>query len=116
MDLDNFKQVNDAYGHLAGDELLRTTAKKLASCVDNGEHVARMGGDEFAMIIPCTGVACAEQKMQRIYGAFRQDIFFEGTVHQQRISVGYGVFSQIGDLTKLTREADEAMYRNKRGT
>lgn len=66
IDLDNFKKVNDSFGHAAGDSLLRRTAKALKSCVREADTVARVGGDEFAILLPETDYESAENVIQRV--------------------------------------------------
>ncbi|MEG0874928.1 MAG: diguanylate cyclase [Clostridiales bacterium] len=114
MDLDNFKHANDVYGHKGGDELLIAAANKLRNCLEQGDFVARLGGDEFMMIMPYKEDIAIEHKMKQIKDAFHQKIFFYGAFYEIGISVGYGVFSQSGNATKLMQKADEAMYGNKK--
>ncbi|MEG1269181.1 MAG: diguanylate cyclase [Oscillospiraceae bacterium] len=116
LDLDNFKQTNDLYGHRCGDELLIATAKKLQDCAENEEFVSRLGGDEFMVIMPCTDVAFVERKLQRIRDEFQKSIPFEGKQYKIRISAGYGIYSQSEDTSKLIQKADTAMYDNKKAS
>ncbi|MEG1684263.1 MAG: diguanylate cyclase, partial [Oscillospiraceae bacterium] len=115
LDLDNFKHANDLYGHKGGDELLVAAAKKLQSCIRPGEFVARLGGDEFMVIMPYHDSASLVQKVRHIRDEFHETIPFHGEPYEIGISSGYGVFSQIGDTTRLMQAADEAMYGNKKG-
>ncbi|MEG2119725.1 MAG: GGDEF domain-containing protein [Pseudoflavonifractor sp.] len=114
LDLDNFKHANDLYGHKGGDELLVAAAKKLQSCIRPGEFVARLGGDEFMVIMPYHDSASLVQKVRHIRDEFHETIPFHGEPYEIGISSGYGVFSQIGDTTRLMQAADEAMYGNKK--
>ncbi|MEG0779189.1 MAG: diguanylate cyclase [Oscillospiraceae bacterium] len=116
LDLDNFKRVNDLYGHRGGDDLLKVAATKLQSCAETDDFVARLGGDEFTVILPYTEPSCADRKMQRILDVFHQRVPFNGSLYEIGISAGYGVFSHIGDTAKLMQYADEAMYGNKNAT
>ncbi|MEG1584654.1 MAG: GGDEF domain-containing protein, partial [Anaerovorax sp.] len=114
LDLDNFKHINDLYGHKGGDELLKITSEKLQACMEQKEFVARMGGDEFMAIMPCTEETDIERKMQRIQEEFQQKFLFAGQMYEIKISAGYSVFSQVEDLPSLMQQADEAMYNKKR--
>ncbi|MEF9970001.1 MAG: diguanylate cyclase [Ruthenibacterium sp.] len=114
LDLDNFKQTNDIHGHKVGDELLIAAARKLKTCMEKDEFVARLGGDEFMIILPYIKTECLDEKMQRIRKAFEQSVVFEGRLYTIEISVGYGVFSQVGNITALMQAADEGMYKNKK--
>ncbi len=117
LDLDGFKQVNDAYGHSAGDSLLRETAQRLQAILREGEVMARMGGDEFAVLLTDAfgGAAAAEAAAQRILAALRQP-FDLGVGRQASISVSVGcaLYPQDGsDAETLLRRADLALYAAK---
>ncbi|MEG1196386.1 MAG: diguanylate cyclase [Clostridia bacterium] len=113
LDVDNFKHINDVYGHKVGDELLIATADKLKACVEINEFVARLGGDEFMVIMPCKTMADIEQKLQRIRDEFSKAISLNGLSYQIKLSIGCSMFSKIGDGIKLMQIADEEMYRHK---
>jgi len=117
LDLDGFKQVNDAYGHSAGDVLLRDTAQRLQSILREGEVMARMGGDEFAVLLTDNfgGETAAQAAAQRILGALRQP-FDLGVGRQASISasVGCALYPEDGgDAETLLRRADLALYAAK---
>ena len=117
LDLDGFKQVNDAYGHSAGDTLLRETAQRLQAILREGEIMARMGGDEFAVLLTegFGGEAAAEAAAQRILAALRQP-FDLGVGRQASISVSLGCAlypEDGGDAETLLRRADLALYAAK---
>jgi diguanylate cyclase (GGDEF)-like protein len=117
LDLDGFKQVNDAYGHSAGDSLLRETAQRLQAILREGEVMARMGGDEFAVLLTDRfgGEAAAEAAAQRILSALRQP-FDLGVGRQATISVSLGCAlypGDGGDAETLLRRADLALYAAK---
>ncbi|CUA93083.1 EAL domain-containing protein [Thiomonas bhubaneswarensis] len=117
LDLDGFKQVNDAYGHSAGDTLLRETAQRLQAILREGEVMARMGGDEFAVLLTdgFDGEAAAEAAAQRILAAMRQP-FDLGVGRQASISVSLGCAfypEDGGDAETLLRRADLALYAAK---
>jgi len=115
LDLDRFKEVNDALGHRFGDELLILLAERLRSLVREGDTVARLGGDEFAVLLPGaprTGaVLVAEKLLAGVEQAFNVDdhTFYLGA------SVGIALAPEHGvDGASLTRFADVAMYAAKR--
>jgi len=115
IDLDRFKQVNDAYGHAAGDELIRAFAKRLSALVRSGDTVARLGGDEFAVLLP--GVRTSEaldSLCQRILDAARSSFTVAGVT--VNVDASIGVVSEPARKTsrsELLRKADVALYSAK---
>ncbi len=115
MDLDRFKQVNDAYGHAAGDELIRQFARRIAALASTSDTVARLGGDEFAIVLhgiePADGL---DGLCRRILDAAREPFIVAGvTAH---VSASIGVVSEIVGQTgrsELLRKADVALYSAK---
>lgn len=117
VDLDGFKAVNDAYGHEAGDELLRIVATRLKSCVRATDLVARLGGDEFGILLrggPALGLA-AERVAENICAAIAAPILLPQTQTRVSASVGITFFSNLEvKPEELIRQADLAMYSVKR--
>ena len=114
LDIDNFKQYNDTYGHLAGDEALRLTAATVKSSVRNIDRVARYGGEEFAVILPMTEIAAARDIAERIRsgvaGRYFPDDALRATV-KLTASLGIASFPQHADnLFDLVGNADKALY------
>ena len=72
LDLDNFKKVNDAYGHMFGDQLLQAVALAILSCLDEGQTLARLGGDEFIVLATDTSQGALEAMASRILTRLRQ--------------------------------------------
>jgi len=115
-DLDSFKQVNDRFGHQAGDEVLRTFADILRETVRDIDVAARYGGEEFAILLPQTDIAGAERLAERLRGAVET----RPTAHAQGIPVvvtssfGVASFPEAETAPGLFAAADEALYRAKR--
>jgi diguanylate cyclase (GGDEF)-like protein len=115
LDLDRFKEVNDALGHQAGDELLQQVGQRLEALLRHSDTVARLGGDEFAIVAPNTDSRQAAQLADKIAAAIK-DVFQVGEQHLYvGVSVGVAVCPQHGtDAGTLIRHADIAMYAAKR--
>lgn len=115
LDLDNFKLVNDNLGHDAGDELLRTVAARLRGCVRDTDTVARMGGDEFVLVLLDGHEATPSQAMLRkILDSISAPMQLAG--QERTVTCSMGVSLYPGDSTDpqlLMRYADIAMYRAK---
>jgi diguanylate cyclase (GGDEF)-like protein/PAS domain S-box-containing protein len=115
VDLDRFKNVNDTHGHAAGDRLLREAAERLASCVRQSDTLARMGGDEFVLILQhIDGAEAAENVANRVCSLFARPFRLDGQEHFVTASVGITLFPDDGtDSHELLRNADLAMYQAK---
>ena len=113
-DLDRFKQVNDALGHAAGDELLRQVAARLRAAIRPRDTVGRLSGDEFAIILP--GLVEPEDAYSlagRVADCFAEPFRLEGREVAVGTSVGVAVHQPGRDAEELMRRADAAMYRDK---
>lgn len=115
LDLDNFKQVNDALGHPAGDELLVRVAGRLTAVLDGRDTIARLRGDEFAVLLRGS-VDEAHAAAHRVLDAFNTAIVIEGVPVAVRPSIGFTVATPASNCTvdQLLRHADLAMYTAKR--
>jgi diguanylate cyclase (GGDEF)-like protein len=115
VDLDGFKSVNDTLGHAAGDELLQQAAKRLQSVLRPGDHVVRLGGDEFTAILePIMSETDATRVAIRIVEAFNRPFTLSQGIKSVGTSVGISLFPRDGiESDALLRNADTAMYRAK---
>jgi diguanylate cyclase (GGDEF)-like protein/PAS domain S-box-containing protein len=115
LDLDNFKDVNDALGHHAGDFLLQKVAERLRECVRDTDTVARLGGDEFAILL--AGLPRgpdAAQMAQRIVDRLRDPVEYQGHTIYPGTSIGVTVYPDDDrDPEQLLKNADIALYRAK---
>ncbi|MEX0702024.1 MAG: GGDEF domain-containing protein [Planctomycetales bacterium] len=113
IDCDDFKKVNDRRGHAAGDDVLRTVGKRLVDRTRAYDVAGRMGGDEFALLLPETGGEAARAAVARIHAALR--IASPGDDRPITCSIGCATFAKIGpSAAEMLRAADEAMYVAKR--
>jgi diguanylate cyclase (GGDEF)-like protein len=115
-DLDNFKQVNDRFGHQAGDEVLRAFADILRETVRDIDVAARYGGEEFAVLLPQTDIAGAEALAERLREAVetRPMATAQDTPVTVTSSFGVASFPEAGTALGLFAAADDALYRAKR--
>src|SRR5712691_10753566 len=115
LDIDNFKEVNDSFGHQLGDVLLRQMGARLREPVDGAHLIARLGGDEFGILLPGTTVAVAERTAHAILRALEQPFLSDDHALEVTASIGIAAFPDHGtDAETLLRRADVAMYAAKR--
>lgn len=116
IDLDEFKQINDEYGHAAGDVVLKTVSKRLAALMRSGDTAGRLGGDELVAVL--TGITSRDEAgslAQQLLSSIRQPIPTDGRIHAVTASIGIALFPDAAaGVTELMRAADKAMYAAKR--
>lgn len=114
LDLSRFKNVNDTYGHQAGDQLLVALAARLSRCLAPGEYISRLGGDEFAALVSYTGRDELDDFLERIQRVFTSPFTFERFSASIGANIGIAVAPQDGEeVDMLLARADLAMYRAK---
>jgi diguanylate cyclase (GGDEF)-like protein len=111
LDVDDFKETNDRLGHLGGDEVLAAVAERLLVAVRRADVACRVGGDEFAVILPEAGARDAEQLYQRIQFAIGSGA--AGPAENVRVSAGIAELRPEDDASSLFERADEALSRAK---
>ncbi len=115
LDLDHFKQINDTLGHDAGDTLLKEVAERLRASVRSWETVARMGGDEFTIVLEnVEGPEGAETVANRILQAMSKPFRLAGGFRPVSTSIGVALAEPDDTVEKLLEKADASMYRSKR--
>jgi diguanylate cyclase (GGDEF)-like protein/PAS domain S-box-containing protein len=115
IDLDRFKNINDTLGHEAGDRLLQEMGRRLKACLREGDLIARMGGDEFVVLVEeVADPAYVAHIARKILGALVREYVLDGQVVHITASIGISLYPQDGrDEKALMRFADIAMYRAK---
>ena len=115
LDLDRFKGVNDSLGHRVGDELLRAVARRIEACIRPQDTIARIGGDEFAIIVDDARADVAEQVADRILGALKLPLRLSAYELYSSCSIGIlEAFGHYAEAEDMLRDADLAMYRVKK--
>jgi two-component system cell cycle response regulator len=118
LDLDRFKQVNDQYGHGAGDMVLKEFAQRIQDNVRGMDLVARMGGEEFMVVMPDVSPGLAAEIAERVRMATESPVFKiseDGKTLQVTVSIGYSVMQATESVFELVKRADDALYASKNG-
>ncbi len=115
LDLDDFKDVNEGYGHQYGDALLECIANRLKACMQNEDHAARLGGDEFCLVLnKVSTIAQVEAIVRRIHRALEEPVQVNHRNVPVSCSIGVALSPQHGnDTNELLQKADLALYRAK---
>ncbi len=115
LDLDRFKEINDTFGHHAGDLLLQEVGRRLPQVLRESDTVARLGGDEFAVVLPEASAATAHIAAEKLLMALVRPCVVEGYRLDVGGSIGIALYPEhAGDAVNLMRYADIAMYAAKR--
>lgn len=116
LDLDEFKAINDTYGHLIGDEVLKAVAERLRSTLRESDTVARFGGDEFVILEPVVdGPTDSADLARKLHTALQAPVIAHGVAHNVQASIGIALFPNDGTtIDGLMEAADGALYRAKR--
>ena len=116
IDLDNFKFINDGLGHVAGDELLKSIAARLAGSLRSSDTVARVGGDEFVLVLSDHyRISTVISLLERVLNEIRRPVMLAGREFQVGASLGVAMFPDDGeDAQSLLKHADIAMYAAKK--
>ncbi len=114
IDLDRFKEINDNRGHAAGDEALRIVSRRLQAIFTGNAHIARIGGDEFAAVIPCPNREVLRGFLKEVATAISLPLLIEGAHFRVFSSIGVAIFPENGETREaLVNNADMAMYSAK---
>ena len=111
IDLNDFKQINDKYGHLAGDMVLKEFGSRLSRSIRVSDLAVRMGGDEFLVILPECPAEQIPGLLTRLEGL---EVDFRGARIPVRFSAGFAGFSQVETSEQMLERADEALYAQKK--
>lgn len=113
-DLDHFKEINDTYGHAAGDQVLRGVAERIRASVREGDIVARLGGDEFIIVLQgIRGSSVAQAVADKVRAAMREPLMIDGSNLACSVSIGVAMVRAESTPDLVLREADSALYRAK---
>jgi diguanylate cyclase len=116
VDIDHFKRINDNYGHLAGDKVLKIIADELSKRLRKTDFMARFGGEEFSLLIPSTPLAGAGQLLETLRAAIAACPFhFKGERVTITLSAGVSAFASGERAEVVFERADQALYKAKRG-
>ncbi|WP_313555898.1 GGDEF domain-containing protein [Agrobacterium cavarae] len=115
VDLDHFKDVNDTFGHAAGDAVLRAFHERIRTAIGDGEYIGRIGGEEFAIVLTSSGSLDVGGRAEKIRNLVCDTpVVFEGRSIRVTASIGVATASKAEPIAETLRRADEAMYRAKR--
>src|SRR5262249_16247032 len=115
FDIDHLKTINDAFGHLCGDALIRSVAHRAKECVRKSDFLARYGGDEFVILLPNANIECVHEIAERVRASIESaEIEWRGRPVRTTASVGFACVDGDINLYDLLGRADDALYAAKR--
>jgi diguanylate cyclase (GGDEF)-like protein len=116
IDLNDFKSINDTYGHKIGDEALQISAKLLKSCLRPNDFISRFGGDEFCIVLDSSNITILEMIICRINSCFENYNKSSNQPYKLELSMGYAVYDYHShmDAEGFQKHIDRLMYENKR--
>ncbi len=116
VDLDRFRHINDSLGHDVGDQVLLDTAERLKTCLRQGDSVARLGSDQFALLVHETDARGAEATARRLLAAISHPCSMQGLQFTLTCSIGVSLYpADAGDAVQLLQHAESALQRAKAG-
>jgi len=115
IDIDDFKRINDTYGHIIGDDVLKEIARTMKEVIRDFDLLARFGGDEFVLLMTNTNASEAEALIHRLDQAIKKNVVRNGD-HEVKVSASFGIHQLNGEenLEKVLIEADRRLYEAKR--
>lgn len=115
IDIDFFKSINDNYGHLAGDEVLKAVSRFLTKSLREADSVGRYGGEEFLLLLPDTDARVAQQVLERLrQGIAELMVPYDDELISLTASIGYACFDSGKAVWELVKDADQALYQAKK--
>jgi len=115
IDLDHFKSINDIYGHQVGDELLKIVSKRIKSIIKKSDLAARIGGDEFLILLKDVDIDQIASISNRILISISESIIINNIYCKIGASIGVSIFPEDGNtIFNLISKSDEEMYKNKK--
>jgi diguanylate cyclase (GGDEF)-like protein len=116
LDLDDFKQFNDSYGHVEGDLVLQRFGQVIKHCLRQTDSAYRYGGEEFVVMLPMTNIENAAISAERIRMEFRKEVFSPtpGQNVHLTVSIGFGQYKKGEDMKVFVHRVDQLMYQGKK--
>lgn len=114
LDIDHFKVINDTYGHLDGDNVIRQISDLLRKLCRKGDYVFRVGGDEYVLLLPKTDLSMARDAAEIIrISIMKSELVLQGQPFQTTASIGVACYDEENNISKLIHSADMRLYKSK---